>query len=98
MSLLLSFVNIVVLNAQHFKTYVSHGLSKDEQSFRYYKRGLIVLDSTGRELRRTELLYDWIVCRDGFDRAVVRLPLISLENGEITVIERGYKSTNVTYK
>lgn len=88
-SLLLFFINLVGLQAQSFKVYVSHGLSKDEPSFRYYKTGLIVLDSIGRELRRTELLYDRIAYCDGFDRAAVHLPLISLEYGQKMGFERG---------
>ncbi len=87
--LLFLFVNLAGIRAQSFKAYVSHGLGKEDSAFRYYKRGLIVFDDEGRELRRTELLYDMAAFCDGFDRAAVCLPLISLERGEEMGFERG---------
>lgn len=87
--LLLCVINLVGLHAQSFKAYVSHGLGKEDSAFRFFKRGLIVLDDSGKELRRTELLYDMVVYCDGFDRAAVNLPLISLEYGRKMGFERG---------
>lgn len=89
-SLLFFFFNLVELNAQHFEHYVSHVLCEEERLFRFFKIGLIVLDDNGRELRRTELLYDRVKYCDGFDRAVVSLPLISLESDHIMRPEKGH--------
>lgn len=87
--LLLCVINLVGLQAQSFKVYVSHELGKEDSAFRFYKRGLIVLDDSGKELRRTEPLYDMVAYCDGFDRAAVSLPLISLEYGQKMGFERG---------
>lgn len=80
----------IEVNAQRFEGY--HYLPRETQhSFRYYNSwGLKVLDDTGEELRRTEPIYRWVSYADGFNRAAVGFPLISLEQGEEVGFERGY--------
>lgn len=77
-------------NAQHFDRY--HRIpGEGQRAFRYYSSyGLKVLDDAGKELRRTEPIYRWVMYSDDFGLAAVGFPLISLEQGEEVGFERGY--------
>ena len=77
-------------NAQHFKGYHPTP-GKEQKLFRPNGSwGIIVLDDSGNELRRTEPIYWGIFYSEGFDRAAVGIPLVSFEPGRGAKYPNGF--------
>ena len=74
--------------AQRFEEYLCFNHEK-EDVFRFFQRGVKVIDEEGKELRRSEPVFCNIFFSEGFDRVAVSVPIISLEHDEKEGFERG---------